>query len=375
MRTTWWIFASLAIALALPVGLGGCPGDEPDDDSAGDDDTGDDDTGDDDTGDDDTGDDDTGGNQPPTAPVVAIDPEAPSPSSDLTCVVTEEATDPDGDELEYNFLWTKDGESTPLHTDTVPSTATLEGEEWACYATAFDGVLVGPAGSASAVIGPYGFMLEVSLTATGGDQGGAAVVDYQHVMIDDEYTEVCRINFEFEADYTYGPAQSDDVWESVDELVTWTGGGETFNSCPETWAIYETDPVDEWLWASHPMAFVSCDQVAADEDLAATFLGEDNQGYLPTLDGTFADYCDNVAPQYASSVGAGPAEGIWLMTGEDGALDVLGSWGYFAPTDTTNVEVWLLLGLLFADSANGNEPVLGLDGDYLALPLWLWIYS
>ncbi len=374
MQTWGWV-ARMTMLGAFLAWSSGCPTDEPDDDSSGDDDTGDDDTADDDTADDDTGDDDTGGNSPPTAPVVSIDPEVPTPSSTLTCVISEDATDPDGDELEYNFLWTVDGNSTPYHAETVAANATSEGEEWACYATAFDGHLVGPAGSASAVIFSYGFMIEVGFTAYGGDQGGAAVVDYQHVMIDENQNEVCRFTFEFDAEFTYGTEQSDDLWSSVDELVTFTGGGEVFDSCPESWEIYETDPVSEWLWDVHPLAFVSCDGIDADEALAAELLGVDNQGYIPTDDGTFGDYCASVGPLYQDALGSGPMEGVWLMPGESGTLDGLGSFGYFAPPDTTNVEVWMLLGLLFADAANEDEPTPGLKGGYTGVPLWLWVYA
>ena len=372
MQTTWRVMMAVALGALLALWVG-CPSD--DDDSAGDDDTGDDDTADDDTADDDTGDDDTGGNSAPTAPVVVIEPEAPTPSSDLTCVVTEDATDPEGDSLEYNFIWTADGASTPYHTDTVLADATTEGEEWACYATAFDGHLVGPAGSATAVIGPFGFMLEVELTAYGGDAGGAAVVDYQHVMIDDEYNEVCRITFEFDGEYTYGTEQADPLWGNIDELVTFTAGAETFNSCPESWALYETDPVDEWLWSSHPLAFVSCDQIEADETLAGELIGMDNQGYIPTYDGTFGDYCENVGPTYQSALGSGPMEGVWLMPGESGSLNALGSFGYFVPPDTTDVEAWMLLGVLLATADNVDEPVAGMKGGYVGVPFWLWVYG
>jgi len=372
MHTTWRVMMAVALGVVLALWTG-CPAD--DDDSAGDDATGDDDTADDDTGDDDTGDDDTVDNAPPTAPVVAIDPEAPTPSTDLTCVITEDATDPDGDPLEYNYLWTVDGASTAFYSDTVLAAATVEGEEWACYATAFDGHLVGPAGSASAVIGPFGFMLEVEFNALGGEAGGAALVDYQHVMIDEDYNEVCRIIFEFDADYTYGNDQADSLWGHIDEVITFTGGGETFSSCPEAWALYETDPVDEWLWSSHPLTVVSCDQIEADELLAAELIGMDNQGYIPTDDGTFGDFCENVGPAYQSAVGSGPMEGVWLMPGESGSLDPLGTFGYFAPPDTTDVEAWMLLGVVLAASDNDDEPVAGMKGDYLGVPFWLWVYG
>jgi hypothetical protein len=33
------------------------------------------------------------------------------------------------------------------------------------------------------------------------------------------------------------------------------------------------------------------------------------------------------------------------------------------------------MGALMADAANTNEPTAGLDGDYVTVPFWLWVYS
>jgi len=97
-------------------------------------------------------------NTPPTAPEAEIDPTNPRSDDDLVCLVVEDAFDADGDALTYSVTWTRDGEawegetaSTLWDDDTIPSTATREGEEWVCAITADDGEAEGPAGTSDAV--------------------------------------------------------------------------------------------------------------------------------------------------------------------------------------------------------------------------------
>ncbi len=225
---------------------------------------------------------------------------------------------------------------------------------------------------------PYGFMIEVGLTADGGPAGGTASVAYDHIMIDQNQNPLCTISLDIEGDYTYGPGQGDEYYQFIDEVVTWTGGTEAANDCPADWAIYEGDIAEAYMWYMHPMAFVSCDLIGTVGNLADTFLGMDDSGYIPVDDGTFGDFCDNVGPAYQSAAGTGPMEGVWLMPGMSGELDGLGDFGYFeapAPGDATLYDSWLLLGLLMADAANTDEPTEGLVGDYTTIPFWLWVYS
>ena len=40
------------------------------------------------------------------------------------------------------------------------------------------------------------------------------------------------------------------------------------------------------------------------------------------------------------------------------------------------MDVWLLMGVLAADPANANEPeTAGLDGDYIGIAFWMWVYQ
>src|SRR5690606_6872055 len=56
-------------------------------------------------------------NTPPTAPVVAIEPETPNRNNDLTCVITTESEDVDGDSVVYTFSWMVDGADAMIDTE------------------------------------------------------------------------------------------------------------------------------------------------------------------------------------------------------------------------------------------------------------------
>lgn len=90
-------------------------------------------------------------NTPPTAPEIEISPEGPGAGDDLICLVVEEATDPDGDDLTYSFSWTRDGEPWTGEThrthhdgDTILAAHTADEEVWTCAAFASDGADEGP---------------------------------------------------------------------------------------------------------------------------------------------------------------------------------------------------------------------------------------
>lgn len=93
-------------------------------------------------------------NSPPTAPVVAIDPSAPDRKATLTCVVTGDSTDPDGDAVTLAFAWTRDGVDAGIAAASVPADQLEVGQQWTCAATPSDGTDAGPPGQASATIGP-----------------------------------------------------------------------------------------------------------------------------------------------------------------------------------------------------------------------------
>ncbi len=95
-----------------------------------------------------------GENLPPGSPEVAIDPAMPSRKDSLTCTITGESIDPDGDPVTYAFSWTRDGADAGIAGDTVPADQLEIGEEWVCLATPNDGAVDGMPGLAMATILP-----------------------------------------------------------------------------------------------------------------------------------------------------------------------------------------------------------------------------
>jgi formylglycine-generating enzyme required for sulfatase activity len=110
-------------------------------------------------------------NAAPSAPAVAITPEAPNDDNALTCAVVGESVDPDGDAVTYAFAWTVDGVDAGVSGASVDPSRTSEGETWTCSVTASDGTAVSGAGSASVSIAaaPVCGDGSVTLTASGVD--------------------------------------------------------------------------------------------------------------------------------------------------------------------------------------------------------------
>ncbi len=377
MRTRSWPWLGL---VALPL-LAGCPPGQDDDDDTG--------------------------NWPPTAAQVEIEPAAPEAGEALTAFLVGESWDPDGDEVSYRIAWLRDGQLQEAWTGpSVDPGVTGAGETWRVVITPTDGRHDGPASGDVVTVGgggdddagdddagdddagdddagdddtswpedPWAFYQEATIGAVGGPQGGSAEVVVTWPILDDLQNEICAIEWQFEADVVYGPGQGPDFWPFIDETVTWTTGGEAANSCPQPFEqLFGADPWTMFAWVYHPMAFVSCEQVASNAALGDTFLGDDPMQLAPA-EGTFEAWCQDGGPLYASALGTGPLEGIWLMGGYEGTLDGVGQFGYFHPDDQTNVDSWMYLGLLMADAANPYEPGPGLDGLYLTVPVWLWLF-
>ena len=141
-----WLSPLLALALLQPAS--GC---KPKDDSGDPADTDTDTDADTDT-DSDT-DTDTGTNQPPSAPVVSLQPAAPSGSVDLVAQIDVESDDPESQRVTYTYAWAVDETDRPDLTDSsVPAVELLEGAVWSVTVTPNDGAQDGEQGSASATV-------------------------------------------------------------------------------------------------------------------------------------------------------------------------------------------------------------------------------
>lgn len=96
--------------------------------------------------------------EPPTAPVVHVEPANPENGDDLVCVIDVASTDPQGDPLTYVFAWTKDKVAFPnpitttLTGDTIDAGDTAPGQVWTCAAAATDGRTTGSPGTDSVTI-------------------------------------------------------------------------------------------------------------------------------------------------------------------------------------------------------------------------------
>ncbi len=78
-------------------------------------------------------------NQPPSGHAVSVLPERPTFSQDLTCLVTQEATDPEDDPIAYGYRWSVDGGDAGVAGPVVESDLLGPDQQWACTVTATDG--------------------------------------------------------------------------------------------------------------------------------------------------------------------------------------------------------------------------------------------
>ena len=104
-------------------------------------------------------------NTPPSAPTVAVVPDAPSAGIDaMQCVLQTESLDADADPVSYRMTWTVDGATVPGSDDTgtpdaTPDTTTwtddtipaalLTAGEWTCTVEPYDGTDEGSVASAT----------------------------------------------------------------------------------------------------------------------------------------------------------------------------------------------------------------------------------
>ena len=95
----------------------------------------------------------SGKDEPPSAPVVEIQPESPGPDDALACVIVEASVDPEGALINYQFQWNQNGSPALDNQSEVDPSLTSPGEEWECLVTPDDGFQYGEVGSDSVTIG------------------------------------------------------------------------------------------------------------------------------------------------------------------------------------------------------------------------------
>jgi len=230
--------------------------------------------------------------------------------------------------------------------------------------------------------GPWDYYgLEISIEAVGGPDGGDAYVYilqtyFEGVAGEGDY--LCSRDLEFRSVYTYGQEQGDQIYNYADEVLTFTEGDEPRTDCYEGYDTPAEELVTEWEWTLNPLIFVSCESVLADPELTETQITLEPFIWQEEItDGTFHDFCELLGPAATYFFHTGPHEAIWLLPGRDGDLDLFEEvpFDYWAPVDTSNVEVWMFYGFLMADETNKNEPIDGLEGGYQVVPFWPWYFE
>ena len=84
-------------------------------------------------------------NKAPLLPEIIINPQSPTSTTTLHCIITKEAVDPDGDELDYTYRWhrmTPGGffeEETDIFDEIVPTSRLRAGDMWKCTVDVSDG--------------------------------------------------------------------------------------------------------------------------------------------------------------------------------------------------------------------------------------------
>ena len=91
-------------------------------------------------------------NLPPSQPTVVISPTAPTESDDLTCIVSVDSIDADGDPVTYRFVWFKNDAPSQNHTSNYGAENTASGDTLLCRVTPNDGAVDGPSGLAAVTI-------------------------------------------------------------------------------------------------------------------------------------------------------------------------------------------------------------------------------
>ena len=82
-------------------------------------------------------------NSPPPDPVVVIQPSPLHTTDTVTCMVTYQDPDPDGDLIMYSYEWFLDGVAQPQYSGSfsVPPGDTEIGDEWECQVQGTDGIV------------------------------------------------------------------------------------------------------------------------------------------------------------------------------------------------------------------------------------------
>lgn len=176
----------------------------------------------------------------PTAPTVAVSPDAPTADDVLVAQILQDAVDPDGGAVTYRYAWSVDGALQPdLTSDRVQPNQTLGAQVWSVQVFADDGWAEGAPGHASATIANRPPGPPVAVVTPDPIAAGAQPA-------------VCSVDTE----------AVDPDGHAVTYVVSWTGDGvaypagfgsalgpETATWADDTLPAADTDLADQWTCA------------------------------------------------------------------------------------------------------------------------------
>ncbi|HIA03125.1 MAG TPA: hypothetical protein EYN66_14670 [Myxococcales bacterium] len=88
----------------------------------------------------------------PSAPEITIEPAAPTTQDDLKVVIVNDAVDPNGDDVTYEYVWKKGNIQTDVKGVSVGADMTIKGQEWSVKVSAKDQYGSGPPAEAVVMI-------------------------------------------------------------------------------------------------------------------------------------------------------------------------------------------------------------------------------
>ena len=89
----------------------------------------------------------------PSAPTISLSPSQPFTTDDITVSINVDSVDPEGVTPQYGYTWLLEGLVQSAYTqNTLPSSETVQGQNWTVQVSASDGITTGPYASASVTI-------------------------------------------------------------------------------------------------------------------------------------------------------------------------------------------------------------------------------
>lgn len=132
-----------------------------------------------------------GCNSPPTAPTVAVEPTDPQTDDALSAVIEVGATDPDGDDIDYRYEWSLNGQVIgDLVEPEVPPDRTRKGQTWAVSVIPFDEEFDGEAGVSEVTVRNTPPTVTVQLSPEQPATEDALVASFEAADIDEDEVEI-----------------------------------------------------------------------------------------------------------------------------------------------------------------------------------------